>query len=551
MVNVARPPCDQGVIESMPTQAATSSVVAKSKVGTWVLVATILGSSMAFIDGTVVNVALPVLQIDLHATAAEAQWVVEAYALFLAALILVGGSLGDRFGRRRIFVMGVVLFTLASIACGLAPNIQTLIFARAVQGIGGALLTPGSLAIISASFDSASRGRAIGTWSGFTSITAAFGPVLGGWLVEHASWRWVFFLNVPLAVAVLGVTLWRVPESRDAHASQHLDTRGALLATVGLGALVFGLIEWSVLGPGSPVVILALLLGAGALVGFVIEEMRCPEPMMPLDLFRSRTFTGANLLTLLLYAATGALTYFVPFNLIRVQGYSATAAGASFLPFILLMFLLSRWSGGLVSRYGSKLPLVVGPVIAAVGFALYALPGIGGSYWTTFFPAVVVLGIGMSIAVAPLTTTVMGAAGQDRAGVASGINNAVARVASLLSIALFGIVIAVVFNAALDSYLAAQHVAPAVQHLLDAQRTNLAGAQVPASVPEPLRSALQRAIAESFLAGFRIVMLACAVLALGSAVAAGMLVEGPGLRAELAKLRFAASKGRVASKGAS
>lgn len=514
--------------------------------GTWVLVATILGSSMAFIDGTVVNVALPVLQVELHASAANAQWVVEAYALFLAALILVGGSLGDRLGRRRIFAIGVGVFTLASVACGFAPNIQTLIFARAVQGIGGALLTPGSLALISASFSNETRGRAIGTWSGFTSITAAFGPVLGGWLVEHASWRWVFFLNVPLAIAVLTVTLWRVPESRDVHASKHLDTSGALLATVGLGALVFGLIEWPALGPGSPLVILALLAGVGALVGFVLVERRSAEPMMPLDLFRSRTFSGANLLTLLLYAATGALTYFVPFNLIRVQGYSATAAGSAFLPFILLLFLLSRWAGGLVGRYGSKLPLVVGPVIAAVGFALFAVPGIGGSYWTNFFPAIVVLGIGMSIAVAPLTTTVMGAAGQDRAGVASGINNAVARVASLLSIAVLGIIVAAVFNSALDNYLVTLHVAPGVRHLLDAQRANLAGAQVPASVPEPLRSALQRAIAESFLLGFRITMLICAGLALASAVAAGMLVEGPGLRAELAKLRATPRGGQVA-----
>lgn len=543
MANVARPPCDVGIIQSNPALAAPAGVRTSSAVGTWVLVATILGSSMAFIDGTVVNVALPVLQVQLHATATDAQWVVEAYALILAALILVGGSLGDRLGRRRIYVIGVAVFALASVVCGLAPNIQALIFARAVQGVGGALLTPGSLAIISATFDNDSRGRAIGTWSGFTSITSAFGPVLGGWLVEHASWRWVFFLNVPLAIAVLVVTLWRVPESRDAHASRHLDTLGALLATVGLGALVFGLIEWTALGPGSPLVILALVLGAGGLIAFVVAEARSREPMMPLDLFRSRTFTGANLLTLLLYAATGALTYFLPFTLIRVQGYSATAAGSAFLPFILLMFLLSRWSGGLVRRYGSKLPLVVGPLIAAVGFALFAVPGIGGSYWTTYFPAVTVLGFGMCIAVAPLTTTVMGAAGQDRAGVASGINNAVARVASLLAIAVLGIVIAAIFNAALDSSLAALHVAPDVQHLLDAQRANLAGAQAPSSVPEPLRAELQRSIAESFLSGFRIIMLICAALAVGSAVAAGALVEGPGLRVELANLRAARARG--------
>ncbi|MGZ3636356.1 MAG: MFS transporter [Ktedonobacterales bacterium] len=547
MGNVTRPPCDVGVIESSPVQPAPLTARARNRVGTWVLVATILGSSMAFIDGTVVNVALPVIQIDLHATAAEAQWVVEAYALFLASLILVGGSLGDRLGRKRIFAIGVAVFTLASVVCGLAPTIQVLIAARAVQGIGGALLTPGSLAIISATFDSDSRGRAIGTWSGFTSITSAFGPVLGGWLVQYASWRWVFFINVPLAIVVLAVTLWRVPESRDAQASQQPpDVAGALLATVGLGALTFGLIEWPVLGPGSPLVIVTLLGGAAALVAFIVVERSSPAPMMPLDLFRSRTFSGANLLTLLLYAATGALTYFLPFNLIRLQGYSTTAAGAAFLPFILLMFFLSRWAGGLVKTYGSKLPLVVGPTIAAVGFALFAVPGIGGSYWTTFFPAVVVLGLGMSIAVAPLTTTVMGAAGQDRAGVASGINNAVARVASLLSIAVLGIVVAAIFNSALDGYLATLHVPPDILHVIDAQRPNLAGAQVPASVPEPLRSMLQQAVAESFLAGFRVAMVICALLALASAVAAGVLVEGPGLRAELALLRASSRRGQVA-----
>jgi EmrB/QacA subfamily drug resistance transporter len=482
---------------------------------------------MAFIDGTVVNVALPVLQTELNATASEVQWVVEAYALFLAALILVGGSLGDHFGRRRIFAIGISLFTVASVLCGLSPNVTFLIIMRAIQGVGGALLVPGSLAIISASFDSKQRGRAIGTWSGFTAITSVIGPVLGGGLVQYASWRWVFFINLPIAAIVLIVLFWRVPESRsEVEARQGLDWWGALLATLGLGGIVYGLIESNDLGLSNTLVIAALVGGIVALLLFVLVEARSRSPMMPLGLFRSRTFSGANLLTLLLYAALGGSLYFIPFNLIRVQGYPPAAAGAANLPTILILFLLSRWSGGLVTRFGAKLPLIIGPVIAACGFALFAVPGIGGSYWTTFFPASVVLGIGMAVSVAPLTTAVMGAVDTQYAGTASGINNAVSRTAGLIAIAVLGIIVLGVFSGALASNLGVLHLPFDVQSSIIAQQNKLVGIEIPAGLSNATHAAVHSAISASFVTSFRVVMIVASLLALAGALSSLLLIEG-------------------------
>jgi EmrB/QacA subfamily drug resistance transporter len=520
MANTFKPPCDEAVIRARPAMAPCSPAV-----GPWVLAATILGSSMAFIDGTVVNVALPALQRDLGATVVEIQWVVEAYALLLAALILVGGGLGDHFGRRRIFTAGVALFTLASVGCGLAQSSGQLIGMRAIQGVGGALLVPGSLAIISANFSGDARGRAIGTWSGWTAITTAIGPALGGWLVEHSSWRAIFFLNVPLAVVVLALSFWRVPESR-AQGAAKLDWPGALLATAGLGVLVYGLIDGGQVGLGDPRVLAAMALGSVLLAAFVLVERRQSEPMVPLELFRSRMFSGANLLTFLLYAGLSGALFFVPFNLIQVQGYSATAAGLALLPFILLNFLLSRWAGGLVARYGARRPLIFGPIIAAIGFALYAAPGIGGSYWTTFFPAALMLGLGMAITIAPLTTTVMNAADMRYAGAASGINNAVARVAGLLAIAVCSIVLLGIFSAQLERRLTELPISQDVREQVFAQRLKLAGAQAPEGLDADMRATVELAIDESFVAGYRVVMLLASALALGGAASAWLLIAG-------------------------
>jgi EmrB/QacA subfamily drug resistance transporter len=497
----------------------------KKKSGAWILAATILGSSMVFIDGTVVNVALPALQSDLNATVIDVQWVVESYALFLAALLLTGGSLGDNFGRKRIYIVGVSLFALASIYCGLAPNINQLIIARAAQGVGGALLVPGSLAIISSSFSEEERGRAIGTWSGFTAITAAVGPVLGGWLIENVSWRAVFFINVPFTIVVLLLVFLHVPESHDEE-SQGLDWPGAALATISLGAIVFGLIESSRLGFSHPLIVAALSVGVVTLVFFLVIEARKRNPMLPLTMFRSRNFSGANLLTLFLYTALSGALFFLPLNLIQVQGYSATAAGAALLPFILIMFLLSRWSGGLIKRYGAKLPLVVGPIIVACGFLLFMLPSVGGSYWLTFFPAVVVLGLGMAISVAPLTTTVMSSMEENRAGIASGINNAVSRTAGLLAVAVFGLVMLHGFNSGLNDRLREFSLTPELKQELDKQRVRLADIELPAGLDVASKTKLQEAINESFVTGFRRVALGSAFLAALSAISAWWLIEG-------------------------
>jgi EmrB/QacA subfamily drug resistance transporter len=479
--------------------------------GPWILAATILGSSMVFVDGTVVAVALPAIQSSLQATIAGVQWVVESYALLLGALLLTGGSLGDLYGRRKIFAAGVFLFCAASIWCGLAPDIRQLVTARAVQGVGGALLVPGSLALISVNFPPEQRGRAIGTWSGFTSITAAIGPVVGGWLVQHASWRWAFFINLPLGAAVLAITLWRVPESRgtEGPGPVHLDWPGSLLATVSLGCIVFAFIQ------SMPMV---GVTGIVALVAFLAVEARSPAPMVPLALFRSRNFSGATLLTFFLYAALSGMLFFFPLDLIQVQGYSATQAGAALLPFILLMFVLSRWSGGLVARYGAERPLVIGPIVAAAGFALLARPGIGGAYWTTFFPAVIVLGLGMAISVAPLTTTVMSSVAENRAGIASGVNNAVSRVASLLAVAVIGLILGNVFNRALDQRMNSASLPASVRAGIDAQRPKLAAAQI----DDPRG---RRAVDESFVAGFRVVLWIGAALALASSLSAAWLIR--------------------------
>jgi EmrB/QacA subfamily drug resistance transporter len=489
-----------------------------------VLVAAVLGSSLVFMDGTIVNVALPTLQRELGATIVEAQWVVEAYALFLSALLLVGGALGDRYGRRRLFALGTIVFSLASAGCGLAPNLSLLVLARALQGIGGALLTPGSLALISAAFSERDRGRAIGTWSGASGVAAAVGPLLGGYLIDRVSWRYAFLINLPLAAVALFVLYSGVRESRDEESSRRTDWPGAALCTLGLLGVVYGLLESSRLGFAAPAVLVALVSGVALLALFLVVQARAKAPMVPLELFRSRPFSVANLLTLLLYAALGGTLFFLPFNLIELHGYSATAAGAALLPFVAIVFLLSRWAGALVDLYGSRGPLVAGPLLAAAGFALLAYPSTSGSYFVTFLPGVSVLGLGMATTIAPLTTTVMNGVPSRQAGVASGINNAVSRAAGLLAIALFSILLYRIFDARLSASIDALPLPGALREAVDAQRIRLAAIELPRETPDALRLAVEQAVAQAFLRGFRVLSFVSAGLAVLGAASAAVLL---------------------------
>jgi EmrB/QacA subfamily drug resistance transporter len=442
MVGFIQPPCDAGIVRATP--AFPAGLTEKRKRLT--LAASILGSSMAFIDGSVVNIALPAIQQALHADAASTQWIVNAYLLLLAALVLVGGSAADLYGRRRIFLLGLAVFTVASIACGLAPNIAALIVSRAIQGLGAALLTPASLAMLGATFDEHERSHAIGIWAGVGALTGAAGPVLGGWLVDQVSWRAVFLLNVPVALAAAGLAVLFAGESRDDRATS-LDWKGALAVAVGLAAITWGLSAIPASGFHDKAVLAALGLGTGFLALFVAIEARSGKrAMMPLSLFRSRNFSGANALTLLLYFALGGALYYLPFGLIRLGGYSATQAGAALLPFALIMGFGASFAGTLSDRFGPRLSLTIGPMIAACGLALLAFADFGKSYWAGVFPAIGVLAIGMTVTVPPLTSTVMSSVGEAHAGIASGVNNAVARVAGLLAVAAVGAVLFASFS---------------------------------------------------------------------------------------------------------
>ncbi|WP_424952881.1 MFS transporter [Deinococcus sp.] len=486
----------------------------------WTLVATVLGSAMAFLDGTVVNVALPALQRDFHAGVAGVGWVVNGYALMLAALILTGGALGDLYGRRRVFGAGVLVFAVASLLCGLARSLPLLVAARLLQGIGGALLIPGSLAMIGAVFPAKSRGRAVGLWSSATSVVTVIGPVLGGVMVDTLSWRLVFLINLPLAAAVLWC-LRNVPESSAAPGSSayregmprpSLDLPGLLLVTAGLGGLSAGLLGAGGGGSGGASWPLTLA-GAALIAAFIWWESRAPAPMMPLALFHSWAFAGTNLLTFLLYGALGAALFFLPLNLINVQGYTAAQAGASLLPLSLLLAGLSGVFGGLADRHGPRFFLTLGPVLAGMGFWLLGRMGVGGSYVVSLLPAVLVLSLGMALTVAPLTSTVLSSVGEGRSGTASGVNNAVSRAAGLLAVALFTLLMVGRFGTSLQTGLSRSDLPAAAQSQMVAQRSRLAQVQPPAGLSTPQAQQARRAVRLAFADGFRWVCLLSGLMA--------------------------------------
>ncbi|MDB5424837.1 MAG: transporter [Phenylobacterium sp.] len=448
-----------------------------------VLAGTVLGSSLAFIDGSAVNLALPVIQQKLGGGLEAAQWIMNAYALMLGALVLAGGAAADRYGRKRVFLVGVVVFTAASLACALSPNLPFLIAARAVQGVGAALLTPAILALLGAAFDAKGRGQAVGVWAGASGLTSAIGPVLGGWLTDIISWRAVFLINLPVAAVAIGLVMAGAKESRGSK-SGPVDWQGAAAVTAGLGAVVWALTVAPKAG-ASPPVLGALAAGVAALAAFVVIERKAPNPMTPLALFRSLTFSGVNALTLLLYAAFGAAFFLLPFELIRAHGYAPTAAGAALLPMSVGLAVLSPLAGRIASRIGARVMLIAGPLLVAAGFILLAVLADAGGYWASVFPGLAVLAVGAGLAVAPLTDAVLGAVDDEFEGAAAGVNNAVARVAGLLAVALVGFA--------------------------------LGGNADPASAEA--RSAIA--------VGYRIAMFACAAAAAGAALVAACTVRGP------------------------
>ncbi len=519
MVSVYTEPCRNAAIEAKPIDAVCPRADRR-----WVLAATIMGSSMAFIDGTVVNVTLPIIQADLGASVSEMQWIIESYALLLATLILVGGAMGDRYGRRRMFAIGAVLFGLASLWCGLAGTTLSLILARAAQGLGAAFLIPGSLALIAASFPKEERGRAIGTWSAASALTMAVGPVLGGWLAETFSWRWIFFINIPFAVLVVTIALARVPESTSGDRAP-LDWPGAALCTLGLAGVTFALIHASHAGLGDPLVVASGAFGLAVLAGFLHHQQVAAHPIVPPSLFHSATFTGANVLTFFVYAALGFSMFVLPLNLIQVQGTTAAEAAAIFLPFVAVMALGARYTGSLSDRFGPRPLLIAGPAITGLGYLVMMIPGQVSSIWLGFLPAMFVMAVGMVLTVSPLTNAVMSSVDDRNSGLASGTNNAVSRVAALIAIAALGLVFTVISDTAFLSALP-----PGLDLARDFEGATPAFGAIPpafAAIPAAELSVIEAAADAAFVEAFRFTIGVCAGLTFVGAIAALFWIDRP------------------------
>jgi len=514
-------------VSEIKTDQGAPALTVGSTQGRWLLAAAVIGSGMTYLDGTVVTVALPIMHGDLGATFLSMQWVISAYALFLSALLLVGGALGDNWGLRRVYVIGIALFAIASLLCGVARDAEELIIARAIQGIGGALLVPGSLALLNAAFALGERSKAIATWSALAAVAPGLGPWLGGWITDTLSWRWIFFINIPLALIAIGILLGCVRETPHAKGLKRLDWGGATTVTPGLGGSVFGFIESGRLGFMHPAVIGSLFGGVALLLLFCLIERRVEQPMMPLSLFRSTTFVGANAVTLFLCFGLGGTFFFLPFLLIEVRGYSAMGAGAVLLPTILCIVVLSRWAGTIANRIRPRTMLVAGPSLAAIGFLMFGFTDARGNYWTDLFPAAMVVGLGLAATVAPLSTTVMAAASASRSGVASAINNAVSRTASLIAIPILGVIVLAASNAELDRQFGGLGLSSELREQLSGERLKLAAAEIPETVGPSLRKALGASIDAAFLVGYRRAMFVTAALAILGAIFGALLIEAP------------------------
>jgi EmrB/QacA subfamily drug resistance transporter len=492
-----------------------------------ILVSTILASSMAFIDFTALNVAFPAIQKDLGIGGSDLLWISNGYALFLSALLLVGGALGDLFGRKKIFLLGIIFFSLSSIFCGLSQTATSLIFGRCAQGIGGALMVPGSLSIISALFPPERRGWAIGTWSMFSAMTTILGPVIGGWLAGMGLWRFVFFLNVPLALVSIILLVLLVPESKKAGSTQ-VDILGSILITLALAGLTFGFIEAPERGFSHPVIMGSLGAGSLFLILFIYVEGRSPIAMMPISLFRNRIFSAANFLTLLLYGGLGGFLFFFPLNLIQVQGYPAEIAGFTMLPFGLLIAILSKFSGAWADKVGVRKPLILGTFLTGLGFFLFSIPNLTAgpqAYWTTFFPAILIAGTGMGLVVAPLTTAVMNAVPIENSGTASGINNSISRTASLLAISIMGALVLLSFDSEIRIYLDGLNLQPEVYQAFIAEIPKLADARPPNFCSEAQQKGIMMAIKMAFIHAFNQSAHIASVLSFGGLFIATFLLK--------------------------
>lgn len=504
------------------------TIALKSPQGKWIMVSAILASSMAFIDSTALNVVLPSLQKSLNASGADLFWILNAYLLMLASLILIGGSLGDKLGRKRIFMTGILIFIAGSAACGLAPNVIYLITFRILQGIGGAMMIPGSLSLISSSINEKERGRAIGTWSAFTTVVTIGGPVLGGALADAGLWRYIFFINVPIGIVALVILWFKVNEISNKDADKGIDYTGAVLIALGLALLTFGFLRMPA-ARFSAQVYISLAAGVLLLVAFVIFESKSPHPIMPLHLFKNATFSGTNLLTFFLYAGLGAGMLFLSLNLVQVQGYSQLQSGLTFLPFTILMICFARFAGSLADKIGSKLFLITGPVIAGTGLLVLSLikqTNGPADYWTTFFPGILVLGLGMSFTVAPLTATVMASVSDHFSGTASGVNNAMTRISGVFANAIFGALAVLFFTGALQKQLHSIHLNPKQQQEVLAQAADLGNAKVPAVVEQSLKPQIATGYHQGFIHAYAIITRLSSGLAFLGALMALFFIRG-------------------------